>query len=136
MRPITFLTGFATLILVDFMWIYANKERYMNVTAKMTQVHVFRWPAVISCYLFLGMLILFFIIPDVEDAHVMKKSIFIPIGRSALLGAIVYGVYATTNCAVVSSYTMNTAIIETLWGSILLTITSTMIVLMNSQDLA
>lgn len=136
MRLLLLCAGFATLVLVDSLWIYANSRRYMTLTLKMTQEPIFRWPAVISCYMLLGLLIAFFIIPNVEEARAKKESCSAPIYRSALLGAIVYGVYATTNCAVVSSYTIPTAIVETLWGSALMAITTIVLAILVWHDLA
>jgi uncharacterized membrane protein len=44
--------------------------------------------------------------------------------NSALLGLVVYGIYNFTNLATINNYTLNTAIVDTLWGCTLFTLVS------------
>jgi len=63
---------------------------------------------VMLCYLFLIVGLNYFIIKP-------KKSI----SDAFLLGLIIYGVYETTNYALLSKWSILTVIIDTLWGGIL-----------------
>ena len=65
------------------------------------------------CYLFLIIGLNYFIIKpnrSVSDAF--------------LLGIVIYGVYETTNYALLSKWSMLTVILDTLWGGILFAVTT------------
>lgn len=53
-----------------------------------------------------------------------KLSLNEIITRSLLLGLVIYGIYNFTNKATIYNYKYYTAIIDTIWGSILFTITA------------
>jgi uncharacterized membrane protein len=69
--------------------------------------------AILLCYIFLIFGINYFIIKpnrSIQDAF--------------LLGLVIYGVYETTNKALLSKWDWTTVIIDTLWGGILFALTT------------
>jgi uncharacterized membrane protein len=65
------------------------------------------------CYIFLIIGLNYFIIKP-------KKSV----SDAFLLGLVIYGVYETTNYALLSKWSILTVIMDTLWGGILFAITT------------
>lgn len=112
--------AFVTLLSLDVAWIALNAQRYSSIARSMSPVAVFRWPAVVACYLTLAVLVAVFVVPDALSAAQNRRSVWTVGARGAVLGACTYGVYAFTNAAVVSSYTLTTALIETCWGATLI----------------
>jgi len=51
----------------------------------------------------------------VVDSTSPKSTMFL---KGALLGFVVYGVYNGTNYATLNDYTLNTALVDTLWGTL------------------
>jgi uncharacterized membrane protein len=72
------------------------------------------------CYIFLIVGINYFIIKP-------KKSV----SDAFLLGIVIYGVYETTNYALLKNWSILTVIIDTLWGGILFAITTYIINLLR-----
>ena len=76
--------------------------------------------AILICYIFLIFGINYFIIKpnrSVQDAF--------------LLGLVIYGVYETTNMALLSKWSWTTVIMDTLWGGILFALTTSIIKLIR-----
>jgi uncharacterized membrane protein len=65
------------------------------------------------CYIFLIIGLNYFIIKP-------KR----PVSDAFLLGLVIYGVYETTNYALLSKWSISTVIIDTLWGGILFALTT------------
>lgn len=72
------------------------------------------------CYIFLIVGINYFIIKP-------KKSV----SDAFLLGIIIYGVYETTNYALLKNWSILTVIIDTLWGGTLFAITTYIVNLLH-----
>jgi uncharacterized membrane protein len=47
-----------------------------------------------------------------------------PLQEAFLLGIVIYGVYETTNLAILEKWSMQSVALDTLWGGILFTLTS------------
>mgnify|MGYP000867422932 CR=1 FL=1 len=67
----------------------------------------------VLCYMFLIYGLNYFIISE-------RKSIY----DAFVLGIIIYGVYETTNYAILKDWSFLAVIIDTLWGGILFTLTT------------
>ena len=102
------------LIVIDF--IYLNLVK--NFFAKQVQ-SVQNSPMKINllgaaiCYIFLIIGLNYFIIKPKRSAN-----------DAFLLGLVIYGVYETTNYALLSKWSLLTVVIDTLWGGILFAITT------------
>lgn len=102
------------LVSIDYIYLSAIKSYFLNqiknVQGSPANVN---YLAVIICYIFLVIGINYFIIKpkrSVQDAF--------------LLGLVIYGVYETTNWALLKNWSILTVIIDTLWGGILFALTT------------
>lgn len=107
------LSAFILLVL-DGLFIYANstmfKRQVMAVQGSQLQINMVGG---ILCYLFLIGGLYYFILKNkgsVKDAF--------------LLGLVIYGVYETTTYALLKKWNFATVMLDTLWGGILLALTT------------
>jgi uncharacterized membrane protein len=99
---------------LDYVYLSSIKNYFLNQIKKVqgTPVSV-NYLAIIICYIFLIIGINYFIIKpkrSVQDAF--------------LLGLVIYGVYETTNWALLKNWSVITVIIDTLWGGTLFALTT------------
>jgi len=101
-------------ISIDFIYLNLIKD-YFNKQIQSVQGTAVKinYLGVAFCYIFLIFGINYFIIKP-------KKSV----SDAFLLGIIIYGVYETTNYALLKNWSLLTVIIDTLWGGILFAITT------------
>lgn len=101
------------LLLIDFMYLNAIKHYFntqiRNIQGSDMKVNIY---GAILCYIFLIFGINYFILKD-------NKSIL----EAFLLGFVIYGVYETTNYALLSNWSIWTVFIDTIWGGILFALT-------------
>lgn len=103
-----------TLTLFDSIYLYVMKD-YFDKQISLVQgsgikMNVY---AAILCYVALVVGLYYFIIKD-------GRSIY----EAFLLGIIIYSVYDLTSLALLKNWSVKTAIIDTLWGGILFTLTT------------
>lgn len=87
-----------------------TKDLIFNIQKSKMELNVY---AAALCYLFLILLSYCFII--------QKRA---SLNEAFLLGFLVYGIYETTNMALLKDWSLKLAIIDTLWGGLLLTLTT------------
>ena len=115
MKQILFIiTSAFVLFFIDFIYLNIIKDLFNN-QIKLVQGTK---PALnilggILCYILLILGLNYFILNK-------NKSIF----DAFLLGCIIYGVYETTNYALLKNWQITTVIIDTLWGGILFALTT------------
>ena len=108
-----FLTSFVFLSL-DFAFLYLMRSMFnKQIIAVQGSPVVFNMYAAIPCYIALIFGIYYFIIRE-------KKSIL----DAFLLGIVIYAVFETTNLALLKNWSYKTAIIDTMWGGSLFTLTT------------
>ena len=99
---------------LDFDYLSSIKNYFLNQIKKVQGSPVsVNFLAIIICYIFLIIGINYFIIKpkrSVQDAF--------------LLGLVIYGVYETTNWALLKNWSVITVIIDTLWGGTLFALTT------------
>jgi uncharacterized membrane protein len=102
------------LVSVDFFYLSLIKD-YFNHQIKQVQGSPIQinYIGAVLCYVFLVFGIYYFIIKP-------RKNIM----DAFLLGIVIYGVYETTNLALLKNWTILTATIDTLWGGILFAMTT------------
>jgi uncharacterized membrane protein len=102
------------LISIDFLYLQLIKGYFTNQIQKVQgSVLTINYVGVASCYILLIAGINYFIINprrSIQDAF--------------LLGIIIYGVYETTNYALLKNWALLTVFIDTLWGGILFAATT------------
>jgi uncharacterized membrane protein len=101
-------------ITIDFVYLNLIKGYFENQIKKVQGSAVkFNLLGAALCYIFLIFGINYFIIKP-------SKSVT----DAFLLGLVIYGVYETTNYALLSNWSILTVIIDTLWGGILFALTT------------
>ena len=102
------------LLVLDFIWISFNINTYTSQTVQIQRVMMdVKYIPAILCYVFLILGLNYFILNRNR-----------PVWEAFLLGIIIYGVYNTTSLAIYKKYTWKVATMDTLWGGILLAITT------------
>ena len=96
-------------IITDFVYLNVIKDYFLN-QIKLVQGSEpkINYLGVALCYIFLIAGINYFIIKP-------RKSV----NDAFLLGIVIYGVYETTNYALLKNWSIFTVIIDTLWGGLL-----------------
>ena len=101
-------------ITTDFLYLNVIKDYFLNqiklVQGSEPKVN---YLGVALCYIFLIAGINYFIIKP-------RKSV----NDAFLLGIVIYGVYETTNYALLKNWSIITVIIDTLWGGLLFAFTT------------
>ena len=101
-------------ITIDFVYLNLMKGYFENQIKKVQgSVLKFNLLGAALCYIFLIFGINYFIIKP-------RKSV----NDAFLLGLVIYGVYETTNYALLTNWSILTVIIDTLWGGILFALTT------------
>ena len=101
-------------ISIDFVYLNLMKGYFENQIKKVQGSPLkFNLLGAALCYIFLIFGINYFIIKP-------RKSV----NDAFLLGLVIYGVYETTNYALLTNWSIITVIIDTLWGGILFALTT------------
>lgn len=105
------------LLALDFIYISANRTAFENQVIEIQRVALKLriWPAIL-CYIFLIFGLYYFILRT-------NRSVF----EAFLFGLVIYGVYETTNYAMLKKWKLNIAIMDTLWGGTLMALTTAII---------
>ena len=102
------------LLTVDFMYLHVIKSYFSSQVQRVQgSAMSINYLGAALCYVFLIIGLNYFIIKphrSVSDAF--------------LLGLVIYGVYETTNYALLKNWSIITVIIDTLWGGALFAITT------------
>jgi uncharacterized membrane protein len=101
-------------VIIDFFYLNVIKQYFKNQIEKVQKTPLkVNILGTLLCYIFLIFGLNYFIIQP-------KRSV-----RDAfLMGILIYGVYETTNYALLSNWSFLTVIIDTLWGGILFALTA------------
>jgi uncharacterized membrane protein len=103
------LQTFGILLIVDTIYLMATKDIFGKIVRDIQISNLeLRIYSALICYLFLATIIYYFII--------FKKE---SIRTSAILGALVYGVFDFTNHAIFKKWTLSIALMDVAWGAIL-----------------
>jgi len=110
----TIILSVVVLTCIDMVYLQLIKSLFMKqiqmIQRSKIQLNIY---STILCYVFLVFAINYFIIQP-------KKSAW----DAFLLGICIYGVYETTNLSLFSQWSVNIAIIDTLWGGTLFALTT------------
>ena len=71
-------------------------------------------------YILLALCIVIYVLPRLGDDPTFSASV----RHAGILGLLTYGVFDFTNLALLRNYSTSTAIVDTLWGGLLLTLAS------------
>lgn len=102
------------LLLIDGIFLYLNRDMFELQIAEVQRVVLeVKYLGVIICYALLIFALYYFIIKD-------RRSVI----DAMILGFIIYGVYESTTYALLKKWKIRTMMIDTLWGGILLGLTT------------
>jgi uncharacterized membrane protein len=102
------------LLVLDGIFLFANKDMFQLQVAEVQRVVLeVRYLGAIICYALLIFGLYYFIIKDRR-----------PVKDAMLLGFLIYGVYESTTYALLKKWKLRTLLIDTLWGGILLGLTT------------
>ena len=103
------------MIVIDFFYLKTiGSEVFIPMIEKIQKEKIiFNFYAAIACYLFITISLNYFILSS-------NKSPF----DAFILGVCIYGVYETVNLATFNKWKLKAAIIDTVWGGILLYLTT------------
>lgn len=105
---------FIILILLDAVYLYFTKNMFGEMVVRIQRVamQLRLWSGAVV-YVFLSIILYWFILKDRR-----------PVWEATLLGLATYGVYDFTNHAILKNYDLKIAIMDTLWGATLFTLTT------------
>ena len=112
-----YIVSAVILLVLDFIYISSIKTAFETQIVEIQRVFmkIKIWPA-IFCYLFLIFGLNYFILRS-------HRSIF----EAFLFGLVIYGVYDMTNLATFKKWKWNLAIMDTLWGGVLMALTTAIV---------
>jgi uncharacterized membrane protein len=102
------------MLTLDSIYLYTIKDYFIGQIIQIQKVNIQPkyWGAVF-CYLFLIFGLYYFII---EEGR--------PLIDAFLFGLVIYGVYETTNYAILKKWKWETVLMDTTWGGTLFTLTT------------
>jgi uncharacterized membrane protein len=105
---------FIILILLDAVYLYFTKDMFGEMVVRIQRVamQLRLWSGAVV-YLFVAFLLYWFILKGRR-----------PIWEATLLGLATYGIYDFTNHAILKNYDLKIAIMDTVWGATLFTLTT------------
>jgi uncharacterized membrane protein len=104
----------AVMLALDGIYLTLTKDYFLNQIIRIQRVTL--TPdlfSVLLCYVFLTFGLYYFILLENR-----------PLIDAALLGLVVYGVYETTNRAILKKWRWETVLMDTTWGATLFTLTT------------
>ena len=102
------------LLTLDLLFLYANQTMFQKQVYSVQRSPLkMRTGSAVVCYILLIFGLYYFIL--------LPKR---PIVDAVLLGLVIYGVYETTTYALLSNWSLQTVLIDTLWGGALLGLTT------------
>lgn len=116
---ITILVSAVVLVGVDFFYLSSTSKFFNNIVKNIQGKEIqFRMLGAVICYILLVIGLNYFVLLDKKLGK--KEKIF----KAFMLGLIVYGVFESTNLAIFTNWTLDALLLDTLWGSILFSITT------------
>ncbi len=101
-------------LLLDSVYLYFAKSIFGEMIVRIQRVAMqVRWWSAAVVYAFMTILLYWFIIKDRR-----------PVWEATLLGLATYGIYDFTNYATLKNYDLSVAIMDTVWGATLFTLTT------------
>jgi uncharacterized membrane protein len=111
---VTILTILVVMLALDSVYLYLTKSIFGQLVAKIQRTALeFKLLGAVVVYLLLAVGLYVFIVEPGK-----------PLWQAALLGLVIYGVYDFTNYAIFKKYDLSVALMDMVWGSVLLTTTT------------
>jgi uncharacterized membrane protein len=111
---VTILTILVVMLALDSVYLYFTKSIFGQLVARIQRTALEpKMLGAVVVYILLAVGLYIFIVEPGK-----------PLWQAALLGLVIYGVYDFTNYAIFKKYDLSIAIMDMVWGSVLLTATT------------
>ena len=102
------------LLALDFIYLNINRRIFENQVIQVQRVSMqLNYWSMAACYLLLIAGLYYFILRSHRS-----------VAEAFFLGIVIYGVYETTNYAILKKWSLPVVIMDTLWGGVLLALTT------------
>jgi len=114
------LKALLTISILDYIYLKSSSNIFYKLVNKIqnSKLKLRIYPTIIVYILIFLMWIIF--IYNQKDKFTFKENIF----RAFLLGMCTYGIYDFTNMAIFKDWTINVALMDTIWGGVLYSLTT------------
>lgn len=115
------------VLLTDFIWLITNTKNYNYLIEKVQKTPFsMNYIGALLSYIFLLCALFFFSIPLIK-MNLQKKNnnlFVLSLFYGGGLGLLLYGMFNATNYGIFTNYDYKIAILDTLWGFVIFTISS------------
>lgn len=108
---------FVILLALDFTWIKFMMPMYNNTFLRVqgSALTVKLDGALVAyCFMFVSLLVL--VLPMIRVDTTISNKFLLSLKHAGSLGLVIYGIYNATNYATLKGYAVKTALLDTLWG--------------------
>lgn len=114
------LKALITISILDYIYLKSSSNIFYKLVNKIQNSPlVLRIYPTIVVYIFIFLMWIVFIYNQ-KDKFTFSENIF----RAFLLGMCTYGIYEFTNMAIFKDWTINVALMDTIWGGVLYSLTT------------
>lgn len=114
-----FIISGITMVCVDYIYLSSIQNMFNKMIKRIQNKDIkMKYSGAILCYIFLVLGLNYFILQN-NKFNYKEKLI-----GSFILGIVIYGVYETTNYALINNWDFNLVLIDTIWGGILFLLTT------------
>ncbi len=124
-----FFIAFISLIIIDYIWLgilYLESYRKTIESVQKTKLTA-RLIGGLIVYIAIALIIVFWIIPRIvlESKNNSKRNLLLTsFIYGGILGGLIYAVFDFTNYTIFTNWDLKTSIVDTIWGTVLMTIVS------------
>ena len=114
------LKALIAISILDYIYLKSTNNIFFKLvnTIQKSPLKLRIYPTIVVYILIFLMWIIF--IYNQKDKFTFKKNIF----RAFVLGMCTYGIYDFTNMAIFKDWTINVALMDTIWGGVLYSLTT------------
>jgi uncharacterized membrane protein len=121
-----FIISFIALIIIDYLWLgiyYYDSYRKIIESVQKTKL-IGRLGGAIVVYIALALIILFWIVPRIQLESKNNNLFITSFIYGGILGGLIYAVFDFTSYTIFTNWDLKTAIVDTVWGAVLMTLVS------------
>jgi uncharacterized membrane protein len=122
-----FFISIIALIVIDYLWlgiIYYDSNRKIIESVQKTKLKG-RLIGGIIVYIALALIIVFWIVPRIQIESKNNSNLLLTsFIYGGILGGLTYAIFDFTNYTIFTNWDLKTSIVDTIWGTILMTIVS------------
>ena len=122
-----FLSSAIILLLIDSIYLWGFSTYFSKLIKTIQkQPLVMNYLGVVICYILLIIGLNYFVL---QNNSLKTKD---KIKNAFILGIIIYGIYDSTNYAIFNKWDLKTLLLDTIWGGILLSLTTYISIKLNN----